>query len=52
MISFLQKNQIIIIIIIIITKLNVMDHVKFSAFLSAQISIAFKIIIMLDYIER
>ena len=34
------------------TKLNVMDYVKLSAFLSEQIPIAFKIIIKLDYIER
>ena len=34
------------------TKLNVMNHVKLLAFLSAQILVAFKIIIMLDYIER
>ena len=29
-----------------------MDHVKLLAFLSAQIPVAFKIIITLDYIER
>ena len=34
------------------TKLNVMNHVKLLAFLSAQILVAFKIIITLDYIER
>ena len=50
MISFPQKNQIII-IIIIITKLNVMDYIKLSTLLSAQILVAFKIIITLDYIE-
>ena len=49
MISFPQKNQ--KIIIIIITKLNVMDYIKLSTLLSAQILVAFKIIITLDYIE-
>ena len=34
------------------TKLNVIDHVKLSVLLSAQILVAFKIIIELDYIER
>ena len=34
------------------TKLNVIDHVKLSVLLSAQILVAFKIIIKLDYIER
>ena len=34
------------------TKLNVMNHVKLLAFLSAQILVAFKIIITLDYIEK
>ena len=29
-----------------------MDHVKLLAFLSAKISVVFKIIIKLDYIER
>ena len=48
MISFPQKNQK---IIIIITKLNVMDYIKLSTLLSAQIPVAFKIIITLDYIE-
>ena len=48
MISFPQKNQK---IIIIITKLNVMDYIKLSTLLSAQILVAFKIIITLDYIE-
>ena len=48
MISFPQKNQK---IIIIITKLNVMDYIKLSTLLSAPILVAFKIIITLDYIE-
>ena len=34
------------------TKLNVIDHVKLSVLLSAQILVAVKIIIKLDYIER
>ena len=38
--------------IYIYTKLNVMDYVKLLAFSSAQIPIAFEIIINLDYIER
>ena len=53
-----KRTKIIIIITITTTttttttKLNVMNHVKLLAFLSAQIPVAFKIIIMLDYIEN
>ena len=50
-----KRTKIIIIIITTTTtttKLNVMNHVKLLAFLSAQILVAFKIIITLDYIER
>ena len=43
-ISFSQKKK--------NKKLSVMDHVKLSGSLSAHVSVAFKIIIKLDYLER